>query len=212
MRNDNTRSVYQNSILSALILGCFALTSHGQVARKFRASLGQYDIHLTIDTGKWRRVTYEEMAIRYRQHNMNFDDYLQEQKAIALFIFVPKDSIEINDQTSITITIDSTNSSRPARDTIESNKTFLQNLRGGMKNKTDHGPPYFDKTTNSLISKNSVIIVKRGEGISEANKVAYLIVQKKEISRKWVTIEYRCFTWDEEQYFPQFQKIIASFR
>ncbi|MET0394900.1 MAG: hypothetical protein ABW019_17280 [Chitinophagaceae bacterium] len=195
-------------IFSSLL--CFAQPN------KFSHSLAEYNISLQVDTAAWRRVTYAEMATIYRRHKADFDDFLQAQKAIALFIFVPKDSTTINDQTSITVTIDSLRGStgyvQTVRDTIESSAIRLQNLQGGMNDKPDHGSPYFDKTTNSLISKHSVIIVKRGEGISENNKVGYLVVQQKEVGRKRIMIEYRCFTSDEAHYFPLFEKIIPSFR
>ena len=200
-------------LVSALIFSSLLCVAQ---PNKFSRSLADFNISLQVDTTAWRRVTYAEMASIYRRHQADFDDYLRQQKAMALFIFVPKDSTEINDQTSITVTIDSISGStgyvQTVRDTIESSRTRLQNLRGGMKDKLDHGPPYFDKTTNTVISKHSVIIVKRGEGISETNKVGYVVVQQKEVDRKRITIEYRCFTSDEAYYFPLFEKVIASLR
>lgn len=201
------------------ILLAFAFILSGAAAslgqNKFSHSLAEYDIPLQIDTSAWRRVTYEEMVTLYRKQKLNFDDFLQQEKATALFVFVPKDSAVINDQTSVTIGVNLVPSgSKPvtARDTIETGKPFLQHMRGGLKDRNNIGSLYIDKTTGSLVSKNSVIVVERAKPIDENSKVCYLVTQQKDKGPWRVQIEYRCFTKDEDAYFPLFERIISSFR
>jgi hypothetical protein len=201
-------------LLLVNIIFCTSLT-FGQHANKFSHSLAEYQV--VLKTGnEWRRVTYEEVQIRYRKFNANFDDFLNNKKEIALFMFVPKDSVEVNEQTSIMIEIDSLTTSKrnwPAKDTMQSFGSFLQRLPGGRRDKRDLGGRYFDKNTNSVISKNSLVMTSTGEIIDgDTSKVYYLIIQQKDIGEWHVTIEYRCLVREADKYFPLFEQVISSFK
>jgi hypothetical protein len=203
----------RNFALLIILCGSFFL-SFGQ-DNKFTHNLSEYGIELKIDDTKWKRLTYSYMKEEYVKRKADFDDYLNSENFLACFFFIPKDSVLPKDQTSIVIQINTISSPYLLKiyDTIQTTLFSLKALEGGQLDKNTYGKQYFDTHTQSRISKNSTAIYGRGAyPPPNESERHYLIQQVRENGKLRILIEYRCYARDEKDYFPSFEKIIASLR
>jgi len=188
---------------------------------KLDHALSEYGFHIDVDSTYWRRIIQNEVR-KDARYNKEYDKYLEDQRFIARFYYIPKDSLNLPRTTFITIDVLPIEEGAGynyvrADSSMSSNnfESFLSKISGGDIDR-GFGKTFKDEYTGSMLLKFLTYVLVRKDGNTKFPEYVqlprhFLIRQTKLVGDKIVAVEYHCYKDQQEDYFPRFEKIIRSF-
>jgi hypothetical protein len=186
------------------LLFCLLFLNQLFAQNKLNYSLNDFQLNVKPDSSEWRRVTYLEAKEISKQKNVDLDNFLQAQKFIAAFFFIPNDSINYPRCTSVSIYIDSLKEDAPDQfQRVDSSFNsfqstgYLEKFSGGSCHTGSGGVKiYSDSHTQSTLYKFTTVILplNQSKGFADNSYERppdnFLIVQTRKYKNYIIRTEY----------------------